>query len=79
MLTYADVCCFKDRFTHLAVAATHAEVLLTYADVYFFKDRFTHLAVAAARMAVDDSALDLSKIDKTRFGCYVGSAFGGGS
>jgi len=41
------------------------------------QDRFTHLAVAAARMAVDDAGLDTGAIDSTRFGCYVGSAFGG--
>ena len=41
------------------------------------QDRFTHLAAAAARMAVDDAKLDLGAVDKTLFGCYVGSAFGG--
>jgi len=41
------------------------------------QDRFTHMAVAAARQAVEDAGLDLDKIDKTRFGCFVGSAFGG--
>ena len=40
-------------------------------------DRFTHLAMGAARMAIDDSGIDLGKVDKTRFGCMVGSAFGG--
>lgn len=39
--------------------------------------RYTHLAVGAARMAVDDAGLNLDKIDKTRFGVMVGSAFGG--
>ena len=41
------------------------------------QDRFTHMAVAASRQAVDDAGLDLGKVDKARFGCYVGSAFGG--
>jgi len=41
------------------------------------QDRFTHLAVAASRHAIEDAGLDLDSIDKNRFGCYVGSAFGG--
>ncbi|EKX54826.1 hypothetical protein GUITHDRAFT_62997 [Guillardia theta CCMP2712] len=40
-------------------------------------DRFTHLAVAAARRAVGDAGLDLGKVDKSRMGVMVGSAFGG--
>jgi len=41
------------------------------------QDRFTHLAVGAARQAMEDSKIDLDKIDKNRFGVMVGSAFGG--
>jgi len=41
------------------------------------QDRFTHLAVAAARHAIEDACIDLSKVDKSRFGVLVGSAFGG--
>jgi len=41
------------------------------------QDRFTHMAVGAARMAMDDAAIDVSKIDQDRFGVMVGSAFGG--
>ena len=40
-------------------------------------DRYTHLAMAASREAVQDGGLDLTKVDKTRFGVVVGSAFGG--
>lgn len=40
-------------------------------------DRYTQFAVAASRMAFQDSALDSAKIDKTRFGCIVGSGIGG--
>merc|ERR1711966_224652 len=41
------------------------------------QDRFTHMAVGAARMAMDDAAIDVSKIDQDRFGVMVGSASGG--
>jgi 3-oxoacyl-[acyl-carrier-protein] synthase II len=40
-------------------------------------DRYTHLAVAASRMAVEDAGMDLTAVDKSRFGVIVGSAFGG--
>ncbi|GAB4166345.1 MAG: beta-ketoacyl-ACP synthase II [Terrimicrobiaceae bacterium] len=40
-------------------------------------DRFTQLAVAAAKMALEDSAIDLEKVDRTRFGVMVGSGIGG--
>lgn len=40
-------------------------------------DRFTQFGVVAARLAVEDAKLDLTKVDKTRFGVVVGSAAGG--
>ena len=40
-------------------------------------DRFTQLAIAASRTAVEDSRLDLSKIDLTRAGVLIGSGIGG--
>ena len=40
-------------------------------------DRYTHLAMAAARMAKDDSGLDLEKVDRRRFGVIVSSGIGG--
>ncbi len=40
-------------------------------------DRFTHLAVAAARMAVEDSALQLEREDRDRVGVMIGSGIGG--
>lgn len=40
-------------------------------------DRYTQLAVAAARMAFDDSGLERDRVDKTRFGCVIGSGIGG--
>ncbi|MCX7868738.1 MAG: beta-ketoacyl-[acyl-carrier-protein] synthase II, partial [Terrimicrobiaceae bacterium] len=40
-------------------------------------DRFTQLAVAAARMAVEDSGLDVSATDRNRFGVMIGSGIGG--
>ena len=40
-------------------------------------DRFTQFAIAAAKMALDDSGMDLEKEDKSRIGSYVGSGIGG--
>ncbi len=40
-------------------------------------DRYGQLAVAAAKMAMEDSGVDLEKIDRYRFGCMVGSGIGG--
>ncbi len=40
-------------------------------------DRFTHFAVAAARMAIEDSGLDVEGEDKTRVGVMIGSGIGG--
>lgn len=40
-------------------------------------DRYTQYAVAAAKMAIDDSKLDLEKEDLERIGTYVGSGIGG--
>jgi 3-oxoacyl-[acyl-carrier-protein] synthase II len=40
-------------------------------------DRFTQFALVAADEAVKNSGLDLEKIDKKRFGVYVGSGIGG--
>lgn len=40
-------------------------------------DRFCQLAMAAAKEVMEDSKLDVSKIDATRFGVVVGSGIGG--
>jgi 3-oxoacyl-[acyl-carrier-protein] synthase II len=40
-------------------------------------DPFTHYALATAQMALDDSALDLEKIDTERMGVIYGSGIGG--
>ncbi len=40
-------------------------------------DRFVQFGVAAAKIAVDDSGLDLKKEDRNRIGVYVGSGIGG--
>jgi 3-oxoacyl-[acyl-carrier-protein] synthase II len=40
-------------------------------------DRFTQFALVAADEAIKNSGLDLEKIDKKRFGVYVGSGIGG--
>jgi 3-oxoacyl-[acyl-carrier-protein] synthase II len=40
-------------------------------------DRYTHLGMAAARMAMEDSGVDLEKTDRRRFGVIVSSGIGG--
>jgi 3-oxoacyl-[acyl-carrier-protein] synthase II len=40
-------------------------------------DRFAHLGVSSAKMALDDSALDLAKINPEKIGVCVGSGLGG--
>src|ERR1700736_4865262 len=40
-------------------------------------DRFAQFAMASAKLAIEGSGLDLSKIDPTRFGVLVGSGIGG--
>ncbi|OGS21863.1 MAG: beta-ketoacyl-[acyl-carrier-protein] synthase II [Elusimicrobia bacterium RIFOXYA2_FULL_39_19] len=40
-------------------------------------DRFTQFGVSAAKMAIEDSTLDMSKEDPSRIGVIVGSGIGG--
>ncbi|TYQ13322.1 UNVERIFIED_CONTAM: 3-oxoacyl-[acyl-carrier-protein] synthase II [Acetivibrio alkalicellulosi] len=40
-------------------------------------DRFSQFALAASKMAVDNSGLEVDKVDKYRFGVVVGSGIGG--
>ena len=40
-------------------------------------DRFVHLGMAAARMAVENSRLNIEKEHKENVGVYIGSVFGG--
>ena len=40
-------------------------------------DRFTQFAMACSKLALEDSGLNLEKVDKTRFGVLVGSGIGG--
>lgn len=40
-------------------------------------DRYCQFAIAACKEAIEDSKLDLEKVDKERFGVYIGSGIGG--
>ncbi|MDP3297224.1 MAG: beta-ketoacyl-ACP synthase II [Thermodesulfovibrionia bacterium] len=40
-------------------------------------DRFVHFGLASAKMALEDSGLDLEKVDKNRTGVSIGSGLGG--
>jgi len=40
-------------------------------------DRYTHLAMAAAKMAMQDSGVDMEKVNRHRFGSIISSGIGG--
>lgn len=40
-------------------------------------DPYTHYAVAACQLTLTDAEIDLEKVDRLRFGVYVGNCFGG--
>ncbi len=40
-------------------------------------DRYAQLTMGAAKMAFNDSGVDLASVDLTRFGCMLGSGIGG--
>jgi 3-oxoacyl-[acyl-carrier-protein] synthase II len=40
-------------------------------------DRYTHLAMAAAKMAMQDSGVELEKVNRHRFGSIISSGIGG--
>ncbi|MBV9107244.1 MAG: beta-ketoacyl-ACP synthase II [Verrucomicrobia bacterium] len=40
-------------------------------------DRFAQLAMASAKLAIEDSGIDLARVDRTRYGVLVGSGIGG--
>lgn len=40
-------------------------------------DKFTQFAVAGTKLAIEDSKLDIDKVDKERFGVIIGSGVGG--
>src|SRR3954466_11947469 len=40
-------------------------------------DRYTHLAMAAAKMAMQDSGVDMEKMNRHRFGAIISSGIGG--
>ena len=40
-------------------------------------DRFVHLAMGAAKMSVQDSGIDLEKVNRDRFGTIISSGIGG--
>ena len=40
-------------------------------------DRYTHLAMAAAKMAMEDGAVDMEKVNRHRFGAIISSGIGG--
>ncbi len=47
------------------------------AQVVKKSDRFVHFGIASAKMAVEDSGMDLEKQNRDRIGVCIGSVFGG--
>ena len=47
------------------------------ADLVKKVDRFVHLGLSAAKMAMEDSTIDLNRQDKDRVGVIIGSGLGG--
>ncbi len=68
----------SDHSTRIAAEVKDFDPSL-YADAKELRrmDRFVQLAVAAAKLALDDSGLDLEKADRDRIGVCVGSGIGG--
>lgn len=64
--------------THFAFELKNFDPL-TYIDKKELRrmDPFTHYSLATAEMAMQDSGLDLSKVDRERFGVIYGSGIGG--
>jgi len=75
MITRFDASAFPTRF---ACEVKNFDPL-TYIDKKEVKrmDPYTHYALATAAMALEDSKLDLSKIDNERAGVVFGSGIGG--
>ncbi|MCP4667861.1 MAG: beta-ketoacyl-ACP synthase II [Deltaproteobacteria bacterium] len=74
-ITFFDIANFKTKIA--------AEVKDLDPTIYMPKkvarsvDRFVHLGLASAKMAIEDSGIDLEKEDKERVGVIIGSGLGG--
>ncbi len=64
--------------TKIAAEVKHLDLhsIVPNADRYEFSGYNTKFAVAAAKMALDDSGLDVNRVDRARLGVYLGAGEG---
>ena len=74
-ITYFDTSAFDTKFAG-QVKGFNVEDFMTKKEARHM-DPFCHYGVAAAKMAVDDSGLDMAKEDATRVGVVASSGVGG--
>ena len=74
-ITYFDTTAFDTKFA-AQVKGFNVEAFMPKKEARHM-DPFCHYGVAAAKMAVDDSGLDMSKEDATRVGVVAASGVGG--
>ena len=74
-ITYFDTAAFDTKFAG-QVKGFNVEDFMSKKEARHL-DPFCHYGVAAAKMAVDDSGLDMSKEDATRVGVVAASGVGG--
>ena len=74
-ITYFDTTAFDTKFAG-QVKGFNVEEFMSKKDVRHL-DPFCHYGIAAAKMAVDDSGLDMAKEDATRVGVVAASGVGG--
>lgn len=58
------------------VRGLNLDQFVSHADRYQYSGRNSRLAIAAAAMAFRDSQLQLDRVDRTRFGVYLGAGEG---
>lgn len=74
-ITYFDTAAFDTKFAG-QVKGFNVEEFMSKKDARHL-DPFCHYGIAAAKMAVDDSGLDMAKEDATRVGVVAASGVGG--
>ncbi|MGD9781433.1 MAG: beta-ketoacyl-ACP synthase II [Kiritimatiellia bacterium] len=74
-ITYFDTAAFDTKFAG-QVKGFNVEDFMPKKDARHM-DPFCHYGIAAAKMAVDDSSLDMAKEDATRVGVVAASGVGG--
>ncbi len=74
-ITHFDASTFPTKFA-AEVKGLRFENFVRDPERHQFTGRNSRLSLAAARLAVDDSGLDTNRIDRSRFGVYLGAGEG---